>query len=108
MAHGIGGGQGPPENEAARLSRGGEARPKRFNGNSNASVHNLTKLQEQANQRLGARAYFGFVDEFDRHDDIPDLDRRLERYANADPNLVARLGADQFPAGPLRIVGAGL
>ena len=30
----VGNRTGPPENEAARLSRDGEARPKRFNGNS--------------------------------------------------------------------------
>jgi hypothetical protein len=89
------------------------------NNNGNAAIHSLAKRQEQANRRrrrqrmaalawrLGARAYFEFLDELDRHYDIPDLDRRLEKYANADPNLVALLGSDQFPAGPTRIIGGG-
>jgi hypothetical protein len=46
------------------------------------------------------------LDEIDRYHGIgDDLDRRLEKYANADPRLVALLGGDQFPAGPARIVG---
>jgi hypothetical protein len=57
--------------------------------------------------KLGARAFFEFVEELDRHHDIPDLDRRLERFANADPHLVALLGGDQFPAGPMRIIKDG-
>jgi hypothetical protein len=88
-------------------------------GNGNAAIHSLAKLQEQANRRrrrqrmaalawrLGARAYFEFLDELDRHYDTPDLDRRLEKYANADPNMVALLGGDQFPEGPTRIIEGG-
>lgn len=34
-----------------------------------------------------------------------DLDRRLEKYANADPALIVLLGGDRFPAGPTRIIG---
>jgi hypothetical protein len=85
-------------------------------GNSNTSLRNLAELRTQATRRrrrqlmaeivwrLGARAFFEFVDELDRHFDIPDLDRRLERYANVDPALVALLGADTFPASPMRVV----
>jgi hypothetical protein len=57
--------------------------------------------------RLGPRAFFEFIDELDWHFDVLNLDRRLERYANADPGLIALLGGDQFPAGPTRIIPAG-
>jgi hypothetical protein len=58
--------------------------------------------------RLGARAFFEFIDELDRHHGLDDdLDRRLEKYATADPKLIALLGGDQFPAGPTRIFGGG-
>jgi hypothetical protein len=113
-------GRAPPGNEAAQRSPSQEARPKRFNGNSNGPIHSLAKLQAQANRRrrrqrmaelvwkLGARAFFEFIDEPDRHYGLDDdLDRRLERYANDDPTLIALLGSDQFPAGPTRIIGGG-
>jgi hypothetical protein len=54
--------------------------------------------------KLGPRAYFEFLDELDRHYDIPDLDRRLERYANIDPKALSFLGGDRFPEGPMRAV----
>jgi hypothetical protein len=56
--------------------------------------------------KLGPRAFFEFIDELDRHFDVPDLDRRLGRYANADPQLVALLGGDRLPPiPPPRLVG---
>jgi len=113
-------GRAPPgENEAARRSPSRETGPKRFNDNANAPVHSLAELRKQANRRLrrqhlaalawqlGPRIFFELLEELDRHYDIPDLDRRLERYANADPSLVAFLGGDRFPEGPTRIVGRG-
>src|SRR5204863_9086737 len=58
--------------------------------------------------RLGARVIFELVDELDRaHGLGDDLDRRLQRYAALAPDLLAALGADRFPAAPLRVVGSG-
>ena len=58
--------------------------------------------------RLGARALFEFIDELDRHHGLgDDLDRRLERYAAVEPTILAAVGADRFPASPLRAVGVG-
>src|SRR5438552_4756992 len=54
--------------------------------------------------RLGARVLFELVDELDRHHGLgDDLDRRLERYAALDAELIAVVGADQFPALPTRL-----
>jgi len=68
------------------------------------------RLQRQRHveqvHRLGARVIFELLNELDRvHGLGDDLDRRLERYARLDPDLLAALGADRFPAAPLRIVG---
>ena len=110
-------GRPPPGNEEARRSPSQEAKPKRFIGNSSAPAHSVIKLRAQAIRRLrrqrmaeivwqlGPRACFEFIDEIDRHFDIPDIDRRLEKYANADPELVGLLGGARFPAGPTRLVG---
>jgi hypothetical protein len=55
---------------------------------------------------LGARVLFQLIDELDRHHGLgDDLDQRLERYAAVDPELLRALGADTFPALPLRLVG---
>ena len=75
-------------------------------------------LKKQAQRRLrrqrhveqihrhGARVLFELVDELDRvHGLGDDLDRRLEAYAGLDPDLLVALGADRFPAAPLRVVG---
>ena len=46
------------------------------------------------------------LDEIARHHGIrDDLDRRLERFAGLDPELLHALGADAFPASPTRLVG---
>ena len=71
----------------------------------------LARLRRQRHveqiHRLGARAVFELVDELDRaHGLGDDLDRRLEAYAGLDPDLLAALGADRFPAAPLRLVGS--
>ena len=70
----------------------------------------LARLRRQRHveqvHRLGARVIFELLNELDRvHGLGDDLDRRLERYARLDPDLLAALGADRFPAAPLRIVG---
>ena len=58
--------------------------------------------------RLGARVLFELVDELDRvHGLGDDLDRRLERYAGADPEVLRAVGGDRFPASPMRIVRGG-
>jgi hypothetical protein len=54
--------------------------------------------------RLGARAFFEFITELDRHYDIPDLDRRLERYADIDPRVLAALDGHKFAENPTRLV----
>jgi hypothetical protein len=55
--------------------------------------------------RLGAWAFFEFVDDLGRHNDIHDLDRRLERYASVDADAARRLGGDRIPPLPRRTVG---
>jgi hypothetical protein len=56
--------------------------------------------------RLGARALFELVDELDRvHGLGDDLDQRLEAYAALDAELIAVVGADQFPPSPTRLIG---
>lgn len=57
---------------------------------------------------LGARVTYEFLDELDRHLDLgDDLDRRLERYAALDPDVLAAVGGDRFPSIPLHFVGGG-
>ena len=66
------------------------------------------RRQRQVEQvhRLGARVLFELVDELDRHHGLADdLDRRLERYAALDPEVLRALGADRLPVSPVRIVG---
>jgi len=60
--------------------------------------------------RFGSRVWFEFVDELARHhpEIADDLDRRLERFAALDHDLLAALGGDQFPASPVRLVGGSL
>jgi hypothetical protein len=80
---------------------------------STQNPHPAQALRRLQRQRLverihafGARVVFELVDELDRYHALgDDLDQRLERYAALDPGLLAALGADQFPAAPLRLVG---
>jgi hypothetical protein len=113
----------PPDHKRERRPAGTERQipnAQQSIGDSDTPIHSLAKLQAQANRRrrrqrmaelvwkLGARAFFEFIDELDRHYGLnDDLDRRLERFANADPALIALFGGDQFPAGPTRIIEDG-
>jgi hypothetical protein len=109
-------GRPPAEHEEARRSPSQDAKPKRFIGNSSAPAHSVTKLRAQAVRRLRRqrmaeivlqlrpRAFFEFVDELDRHFDIPDLDRWLDRYADLDSDILRSLDADKFPAPVTRLV----
>jgi len=54
--------------------------------------------------QLGLRAFFEFVDELDRHFDIPDLDRRLDRYTDLHLDILRSLGVNKFPAPVTRLV----
>jgi hypothetical protein len=48
------------------------------------------------------------LDEIDRHHGLgADLDRRLERFAGLDPDLLRALGGDRFPPSPMRAIGDG-
>src|ERR1700719_4421550 len=48
--------------------------------------------------RLGARVFFELIDELDRRHGLgADLDARLARYARLDPEILAAIGANQFP-----------
>jgi hypothetical protein len=56
--------------------------------------------------RLGPRVLFELLDEIGRHHGIgPDIDRRITRYAAADPAVLAAVGGDRFPMPTLRLVG---
>ena len=89
-------------------------------GNNQHSLDNPAVLRTQASprlqrqrhveqvHRLGARVIFELVDELDRHHGLgDDLDRRLERYAGLDPEVLPAVGGDRFPSAPLRVVGGG-
>ena len=70
----------------------------------------LARLRRQRHveqiHRLGVRALFELVDELDRHHGLgDDLDRRLEAYAGLDAELIAVVGADQFPPSPTLLIG---
>ncbi len=56
--------------------------------------------------RLGDRVTFEFIDELARHLRIDnEIDERLARYAQLDPDLLHAVGADSFPPVPLHAVG---
>src|SRR2546430_13971325 len=40
-----------------------------------------------------------------RHGIEDDIAARLQRYAQLDPDLLTAVGADRFPAAPLRLIG---
>jgi hypothetical protein len=56
--------------------------------------------------RLGARVFFELIDELARHHALPDLDRRLARYARLDPDIIRAVQADRFPQA-IRLVAGG-
>jgi hypothetical protein len=56
---------------------------------------------------LGARALGEFVDELVRNYPAEigaDIDRRFERYAAIDPQMLRAVGGDRFASPPLRVV----
>lgn len=55
---------------------------------------------------LGPRVFFELLNELEKYG-VADLDRRLERYADLDPELLAAVGADRFPARPIHLVQRG-
>jgi hypothetical protein len=59
--------------------------------------------------RLGARVFFELIDEIDRHYQLgEELDLRLERHAELDPELLSVLGGDRFAPRPMpRLVAGG-
>jgi hypothetical protein len=58
--------------------------------------------------RLGARPLFEFIDEIARHHGIGgDLDKRLERYARLDREVLHLVGGDRFVRKPLRVIAGG-
>ena len=82
------------------------------------TVDNRKALRDQAERRLqrqhlvrtvyrlGARVLFELIDELDHHHGLgDDLDRRLQRYARLDAELLHAVGGDGFPSAPLRLVG---
>jgi hypothetical protein len=67
-------------------------------------------LRERAVARvhaLGPRVPVELIDEIIRHhpDLEEEIDRRIDKYRDLDPEFLRLLGADKFPAGPLRIIG---
>ena len=116
-------GRAPPGNEAARLSRGGEAEPKRFIRNSNAQTDNVPHLNLQARrsvelrrlrrqryvQRLCdldvPRLWLEFVnhvaERFDLDDQVDDL---LDRYCGVNIEVLRALGCDRLPPMPIHEV----
>jgi hypothetical protein len=55
---------------------------------------------------LGPRVAFELIDEIIRyHPDLEDeIDRRLDRYADLDPQVLRALGADRLPPQPIHAV----
>jgi hypothetical protein len=89
-------------------------------GNGNAQENTAPQPQRQeflnalrrqrAVERLcrTPRLIFELLDELDRHYGLgADLDRRLQRYAALDPELLRALGADKFPGLPIRLIAGG-
>jgi hypothetical protein len=64
-----------------------------------AKNHNITWLQSTNQTEI--------MPQYQSFDSRKRGKLRLERYANADPNLVALLGGDRFPEGPTRIIEGG-
>ena len=83
----------------------------RLNSRLQSESQELRRLRrqrrvQQVNRLRSARVWFEFVDEVVRsHPDIADeLDRRLERYAGIDPDMLHGVGADKFAPHPMRVV----
>jgi hypothetical protein len=84
----------------------GYAEQRSFTGGSlKRQAQQRLRRQHLARQvhHLGPRVLFEFIDELDRHHRLgDDLDRRLEKYASADPDLLRAFGGDRFPPLPTR------
>jgi hypothetical protein len=87
--------------------------------NGNSADFKLTALRAQAEARLrrqrlaeivwkgGARVFFEFLDELDRYHGLgDDLDRRLQRYSELNPDLLRAVGGDRFPPAPIFCIDA--
>jgi hypothetical protein len=82
--------------------------------------HDLQAARQRENRRLrhehyarriwplGDRVLFELVDHIATRFGIEDeIDHLLARFVGLDPHLLRTLGGDNFPALPLRVVGAG-
>jgi hypothetical protein len=111
-------GIGSPLNDRAQRSWE-SARPEQVNRNNSAWAYNLALTETQAfalrqlrRQRLvaiivglGSRPVYELLTELDHHHSLgEDLDDRLRKYAALDPALLRAVGADRFPASPMRAV----
>ena len=120
MSRNIGGEQDPPESKGRPAGNG--ATSLKTSRNSSRSAYNqpVAALQAAATRRLrrlrqierihgfGARVVYELVDELDRHHGLgADLDWRLARYAALDFEVLRALGADKFPAVPIRAIESG-
>ena len=119
MLRNINGGRSPPGrkrecrpagNRTASLkttSRNGNAY-NRSAGEPQASEIRRLRRQHQIERICQIpRIAFELIDELDRYHNLgEDLDRRLERYASLDVEILRALGADRFPPRPLRIIGS--
>jgi len=89
-----------------------ERRANTTSGLSSATRDAAQRLRRQHQVRrlhaLGPRPTFEFIDEIAHHHGIGvDIDQRLARYAELDPEVLSALGADRFPALPIRPVPEG-
>jgi hypothetical protein len=65
------------------------------------------RSQVEAIRRLGPRALAELLDELRRHHPAiaEDIDQRLARYAALDPQILASVGGDRWPAVPIHAIG---
>lgn len=89
---------------SAALASAGRSGVVRAEGRFDTTRYRQRQRQIERIHLLGARAVFELIDELDRaHGLGADLDRRLARYAAADPRALAIAGGDRFPASPIRM-----
>jgi hypothetical protein len=99
----------PKENPAPRgggdRASNGFAWPASFTRRSEENQAFSRRRHVERLYRLGARAVYELLDEIGRHHGIvADVDRRLARFAALDPQILATVGGDRFPAAPMRVV----
>jgi hypothetical protein len=115
----------PPDQKRERRPAGTDAADLKNMGNSNTPANGTPRFALQARRAseawrlfrqravarvdaLGSRPTFELVDEIIRHHpDLEDeIDKRIDKYADLDPDLLKYLGADRFPpVPPPRLVG---